>query len=382
MTKKLTNIIGMFALLAFVFLIGGTLAYWRTEGTTATTLETGGLEGTLINEYEAQSTLYPGTTLDQVIGVENSGSLDMVVRLKVDKKWNDNGSGELSDDMLEITYNSKYWIKDTDGYYYYKGILAPGETGKEPLTESITLQAEAANEYKNQTGNISVTMECLQATSDALSIWNKTYADLGVEEPKEAAPAAGDIVFTAEKEFEFSPEADKIMPYFANMTPGEVRTQTLNIENQYDGKIAFFLTLDNVDTQEQKVQEMLKKYARIKLTDKTGQEIYNGPAWSEEGKEMELATLEKGDKTSLIAMIYFDPSMENEYQNQKSEIQWKFIAQGEDAAGTGGKIASAVTGLPKTGDSYAVIKAVAVLLFLTLLAIGYLSYKQRKLSKK
>lgn len=374
MTKKITRVIALFALLVFGLLIGGTLAYWRTQGTSAVQLETGHLTGELVNEYEAESSLYPGDSLNQVIGVKNTGDLDMIVRMKVNKEWD--GNQNLSTDLLHINFNSTYWMDGKDGYYYYKGILAPGEASKEPLFSSVTLDSSASNEYRGQSGNVSASMECVQATSNAISMWDKSYQDLGLTEPKNTDTTTGTVTFTKDKEFSFQPSDDKVLPYFTEMTPGEERTQVLQVKNEYSQDITVYLAVENIEGQDAKVQEMLEKYTKIRITDKSGTVLYDGPAWSADSKEMKVADIAKGSSTEVTAMFYLDSEMDNEYQGMSGKVlQWKFVAQGaEDAK----PIGTGTTGSPKTGDSYVILLCVGLLLIICLGAAAYIQYKEKK----
>ena len=303
MNKKLTKIIGLFALLAFGLLLGGTLAYWRIEGSAATTLATGQLKGSLINEYQAESVLYPGGSLNQVISAKNSGDLDMLLRLKVDKMWDDS---QLSDEKLHINYNSKYWMDGSDGYYYYKGILEPGEACEEPLCESISLDADASNEYSAKSGKIQATLECLQATSDAVSTWDKTYADLGVEEPKLRSAVPSTVTVTSDKKIEFSPSGEAAMPTFAGLTPGETCTQVVTLKNAYSEDVGFYLSVTGDGSLDKKAADMLSQYTTLTILDNTGKELYKGSAVDSAKAEFELGKAEKGKSNTVTVMLSLD----------------------------------------------------------------------------
>ena len=104
--------------------ISGTLAFFQASGVSESRITTGVLDGTIIDEYtEPEDGVFPGDRVDRVINVRNDGTLDMVVRLKVDKSW----EKELLDsDKIIIEFNTKEWFKGNDGYYYYKRYTRTG----------------------------------------------------------------------------------------------------------------------------------------------------------------------------------------------------------------------------------------------------------------
>jgi predicted ribosomally synthesized peptide with SipW-like signal peptide len=68
----------------------------------------------------------------------------------------------------------KWWYNANDGFFYYIGLTTPGTTTPN-LMKSLTLAADAGNEYAGMSFDLIVNMEALQATSDALTAatgWN------------------------------------------------------------------------------------------------------------------------------------------------------------------------------------------------------------------
>jgi len=330
MNKKITRIVGLFTLLTFVLLIGGTLAYWRVEGKTATQLETGQIRGSLVTEYAAESVLYPGSTLDQIIGVKNTGGIDMVVRLKVEIGWKD---GRLENGLLHMDYNNEYWMLGPDGYYYYKGILAPGESSREPLVESFGLDKRAGNEYADQEGEVVMYMECLQAAASALETWGVSYQELGITEPRNAEGIRSEVIFAENREFEFYSQKVGVIPTFEQMVPGETRTQEMELKNRYEKDLTFYLKAIVPETNQGKTREMLEDYATIRLVGEGGREIYSGYVLNPHG-EINLGEIKTGESEKITVILSLDPRMGNSYQSLQGEIQWQFIAQDEEDGST------------------------------------------------
>ena len=363
-TRRRILAAGLAVVAAFHICVAGALAFWRTAGVSKNILTTGVLDGTLVEEYEEpQGGVYPGDTIDRVVNVRNDGNIDMVVRLKVDKFWNDN-NGRLDDDLIQINVTSSRWLDGGDGYYYYKGILSPGETTKEPLMRTFSLDPSASNEYMDKKASVVVSMECLQATSEAVSgKWGKSWQQLGIQAPQEGNTQTARVEFTKDKAFEFQNGAD-LFGAFKELIPGETRTQTIEVKNSYKEKIELFLKAEPPGTGTSDVlTRFLRDYAVITVTDAKGTVLYDGPAdGSEMNKEISLGSYASGESGTLKAKLTIKAEAGNEFQGLSAEnLQWIFTAQGEneektsgtsdDKKGTsstnGGKGTSSV---PKTGD--------------------------------
>lgn len=111
----------------------------------------------------------PGATVDKEVVAENTGNSPLLVRVKMAETWSRNGmagtmpnitsadgdaflnvsqadpkDGETATDDTVVHKNladNDAWEKADDGYWYYRGQLAPGAT-TESLLESVTLDKE------------------------------------------------------------------------------------------------------------------------------------------------------------------------------------------------------------------------------------------------
>ncbi len=158
-------------IISFLLSSGLTLASWRSEGSTINSITVGSVSGHIIEEYEQGQTLSPAATVTKKVQVENTGTLDVAVRVKVEKVWGDyrDKSGQLvvnhtlSTDNIQIDYNTSDWFYQNDGYFYYKGVLSPNEMTP-ALFDSFTIDGETTGgAYKNKSADIIVTMELVQA---------------------------------------------------------------------------------------------------------------------------------------------------------------------------------------------------------------------------
>lgn len=357
--KKRIAAVGLAAYSVISLCAAGTLAYWRSEGISENRLTTGILDGTIVGEYiEPQGGLYPGDTVDRVVNVRNDGTLDMVVRVKVEKGWTDSSNPALDSEKILIDFDTTNWLDGGDGYYYYKGILTPGETTAKPLMDSFILDRSASNEYMDQEASIDISMECLQAASNAIeNVWGISYEELGVDEPQGTETQNAVIEFTDKNTFAFSTGND-LFGSFKNLTPGETRYQTIDIKNSSMEEIGMFLSAQLPSGIDELLQSFLREYAVFIVTDEDGNILYSGAAdGSSATGEISLGSFLAGESRTLNVALSIDPQAGNEYQNlEVQNIQWVFTAQGEDKeiSGTpgGGNGASLV---PITGDDSVII---------------------------
>jgi len=59
--------------------------------------------------------------------------------------------------------DGKMWADGGDGYYYYLGLLNPGQTTAQPLFTSVTLAPDLGPEYNNATMKIGIKLEASEA---------------------------------------------------------------------------------------------------------------------------------------------------------------------------------------------------------------------------
>ena len=116
--------------LAAVFAVsvtGTTLALWRKTDTSDHIAQMATVTGQIVEEYDGAEEIYPGSTVEKVVNVQNTGTADSVIRVKVEKAWGaerDEDGNLLVDDTVStdnilIDYNTEYWQYDqTDGYFY------------------------------------------------------------------------------------------------------------------------------------------------------------------------------------------------------------------------------------------------------------------------
>ena len=187
--------------------IGGSLAWFTSSDSVTNPFTTASTDnpsdpnsGIKINEKfdknEADNTL-PGDNVTKQVNVSNTATYDQLIRVKIEKVWKDAEGTEKPDlDKENIILNFEKnltdsnnpeegkWIKGSDGYYYYNGIVNPkGQTSN--LLESVTLSKDTTNEFKGLKFDVTVNSEGVQAANGAVSdSWKdapQAIKDLGAD---------------------------------------------------------------------------------------------------------------------------------------------------------------------------------------------------------
>lgn len=123
----------------------------------------------IIEEFTPPDDVVPGDIFLKKPMVKNTGPVPCYVRIFAE--FNDNKVADVS----SINLNTSKWTeKQSDGYYYYKSILKPGET-TEPLFTQVSIDEDAKSE-DIQSFDIIVYAESVQ--SDFYSTYNEAFRSL------------------------------------------------------------------------------------------------------------------------------------------------------------------------------------------------------------
>lgn len=396
MKKLLPLFLLCVSVFVFSFSIGQTLAYWIAEDKTDNLITTGQLTAKIVEEYEQNQIVYPGDVIPKAVNVANTGNVDSIIRVKVTKAWGqvrENGQliidSTLSTENIVIDYNTDSWFYDAnDGYFYYKGVLEPGRTTAEPLFTEFHITNSTDNDFANMHADIGVKMESVQAAYGAVSIWGKTLDNLGVSYvPSQTQPdGVPSVMFVSpDKKFTFVSENGDVFCAWEHLIPGESRSQVISVQNNYTQKVPISIkavyngTAGSPDEKEL-IDDLLKKYVTITITDAFGKTVYNGPIWG--NLDAQDGTVSKSMKNYIglgefavhqaknyNITVQVSPEMDNRYGNLSGKITWMFQAAGDSE--------SEYPDLPPTGDAFNLI------LYLSLMAasgftIIFLTVSRRK----
>lgn len=162
MNKKAAALGGLAALVA----VGGTWAYFNQIAAITNPFSTGSYGVSIVESFNPSDgdNWQPGATVNKEVVAENTGNSPLLVRVKMAEKWSRENNtlieiaskkqpdftevkqvhgkdGLVEGDQTVVHKNlaaNDAWTQAEDGYWYYKGQLAPGAT-TDSLLESVTL---------------------------------------------------------------------------------------------------------------------------------------------------------------------------------------------------------------------------------------------------
>lgn len=133
MSKKriLLIVVACFIMLGASF--GITYAYLISDDTEINAFTAGETVIEVEEDYTPPEKLEPGTAINKKPWVENTGNLPCFVRMRADFS---DSRAEAFCESLDI--NTGYWeYNSSDGYYYYKKLLMPGEKTEYLFTQIV-----------------------------------------------------------------------------------------------------------------------------------------------------------------------------------------------------------------------------------------------------
>ncbi len=357
----------LYSLVIAVFLFSGvqtTYSALRVINYSINKINTLTLKGEIVEEYTRQEGLYPGATVSKIVNIKNTGTSHSVIRVRVEKAWGQSKRDadgklqvlpELNTDNIQIQYDDTMWYYDaSEDFFYYKAILAPGELTGVPLFQSFTIDPESGGAYADKEADIRIKLECVQAKNDGISFWKKSFVDLGItntdildgatEKPVQSVRQIVDADLYDPNDFHFNTQGSDLFTNFKDLLPGETRTQKIVILNSLKNETAFYLRAEDIEqslaTPENLdyVNNLLQKYAHIRITDEKDKVIYDGPIWGNVYSDKKnpdsmrydylLGVLKSGETKTLTVELSVDPGLGNEYQNLWGLIKWVWSADG------------------------------------------------------
>ncbi len=319
------------------------LGYFSVQQNTDNFLTMDSYKAKLVEVYERPDHVNPAQEVDKTVNVKNEGSVAIFVRVRVEKAFGTRQNGTfvrdeaLSADVIEIDFHDTWWKRMEDGWFYYKDVLLPGETTKEPLMEAYRLSPKTGNAYQGKDAQILVSMETVQASGGALSIWGITEKDLGVQWREDYEEQNTSVTFLGESEG-FSVEADKtdLFASFKNLVPGCGRTQKIKVGNDSSENVEIFLRAeDAVQAQSsEELRKLLTEYACIRVEDR-GKVLYEGAVCGKDGQDnmqndISLGEFAAQENRELDVTLSLSPEMDNRFQKLVGKVHWVFSASGEN----------------------------------------------------
>lgn len=185
MKKKILLIATAIILVSIISI--GTLAYFTDEEKARNVITTGNIDIELEEWMEdadnndelipfpenGVSDVMPGSQISKIVQVRNVGGNPAYVRIQVEKaiELDDVSAGQVPDlDLITFNLNTEKWELGTDGYYYYKNVLQPGEV-TEPLFTVVTFDSDMDNMYQKSSATVDVTAYAVQSDNNGATVF-------------------------------------------------------------------------------------------------------------------------------------------------------------------------------------------------------------------
>lgn len=170
---KIRSVVIALAALILTFLTQGTLAYYTSIGTATSVVTSGGIE-LLIHEKTDAGTpfpregvyIVPGDIVSKQVTIENVCEHPFYLRVKMVYGVD---SEELStEDCFKLNINNDNWTLH-DGWYYYNGIVNPGETTPKVFSHVEIVGSKVDNSYLGKTLTLTVVAQAVQSENNVLT---------------------------------------------------------------------------------------------------------------------------------------------------------------------------------------------------------------------
>ena len=162
------------ALIAVIltFFSQGTLAYYSTVGKATNVVTSGNIQFIIHEKTDAGTDfpkegvyIVPGDIVSKRVSIESDCEHPFYLRVKivygVDSK-------ELSaEDCFKLNINEEFW-EQHDGWYYYKGIVNPGETTPNVFSHVEIVGAKVDNRYIGKTLQLTVIAQAVQSENNPI----------------------------------------------------------------------------------------------------------------------------------------------------------------------------------------------------------------------
>ena len=180
-TKLKLAVVALIAM-AVTFLSQGTLAFYSTVGKATNVITSGNLQF-IIHETTDQGRefpvegvyIVPGDIVSKKVTVENDCEHPFYLRVKI--VYGVDSQTLTAEDCFKLNINEQYWILH-DGWYYYTGIVNPGETTPDVFSHVEIVGSKVDNSYLGKTLTLTVKAQAVQSENNPISDGN-TYTASG-----------------------------------------------------------------------------------------------------------------------------------------------------------------------------------------------------------
>lgn len=323
--------------------------------------------------YDFNGSVLPGDIISKIPRITNLAEPCYIrVHLTFPKPETQTLSGLSAQNLQGI---SEKWIPIQD-YYYYPDILNTGEVLD--FFQSIQIPSDWKNEYANQTLEISIQVDAIQAknfspdfSSDAP--WGDQIVEICAHNQSEPV-----IKHPYESMYiEFEGNSHKLLTvsedFFSNLgqlMPGDILSDKLTLKNTTSSNAEFFFRTALPDALPEKALDLLEQISlEITLDEEL---LYRGNLKSTSLEEaVSLGIYESGETGCFQFTLSIPKSLNNAYALRETSVKWIFSVENEELE---------ITTPPpvKTGDSQDISQYLILLLLSAFLFGSFTLYRRRK----
>ena len=173
--KLKISVVALVAILV-AFINQGTLAYYQAVGK-ATNVVTSGNIQFIIHEMTDQGTEFPeegvyvvpGSRVSKRVSIESACEHPFYLRVKM--VYGVDAQELSAEDCFKLEIDETYWVFH-DGWYYYKGIVKPGETTPNVFSHVEIVGSKVDNSYIGKTLTLTVKAQAVQSENNPISDGN------------------------------------------------------------------------------------------------------------------------------------------------------------------------------------------------------------------
>ena len=159
-----------------------TLAYYATVGTSTNVITSGSIR-MVIHEMTDQGTPYPtegvyivpGDVVSKQVSIENDCEHPFYLRVK--PVYSVDSQSLSAEDCFKLNIDQTIWQLH-DGWYYYNGIVQPGQTTPDVFSYVEIVGSEVDNRYLPNTLSLTVVAQAVQSENNPITD-NNTFTAFG-----------------------------------------------------------------------------------------------------------------------------------------------------------------------------------------------------------
>lgn len=159
--------------IAITLLSQESLAYYSTIGRATNVVTSGNISFEIHertdqgNEFPEEGVyIMPGDIVSKQVSIENICTHPFYIRVKI--LYGVNSEVLASEDCFELNINREDWIEH-DGWFYYNGIVNPGETTPLIFSEVEIVGEKVDNSYLGKTLTLTVSADAVQSENNPAS---------------------------------------------------------------------------------------------------------------------------------------------------------------------------------------------------------------------